>query len=70
MADKSHPFPQTLFVQAGGEPREDHGRDFFGMEKVETMNDGAGCNDGEEIAVYQLVSVKRAKVTWSLEDES
>lgn len=63
-------FPKTLYVQAGSDPTGDEGRDYFGMEKLETMNDGEGARDGEEIAVYQLVGVKRVEVTRELVDRS
>lgn len=62
-------FPKTLYVQAGAEPKGEEGRDYFGMEKLETMNDGDGARDGEEIAVYELKSVKVCQVTRELVDE-
>lgn len=64
-------FPKTLYVQAGADPQGDEGRDFFGMEKLETMNDGDGARDGEEIAVYDLKMVRRVEVTIALiEDDN
>lgn len=62
-------FPKALYITAGGDAGNGNGRDFFGKESLEGMNDGNGAEDGEEIAIYELKKVQRCEVTRTLVDD-
>lgn len=61
-------FPKTLHVTKGGNGTDDT-PDYFGKESLEGMNDGDGAFDGEVVAIYELVGVKRVELTRKLVDE-
>lgn len=64
MADDD--FPKTLYVTAGSDEGDGSGRDYFGKEDVEQMNNGDGASHGTQIAVYELREVVRVEVTRTL----
>lgn len=63
-------FPKTLYVQAGSESTNGAGREYFGKDDIENLNDGDGACHGEEIAVYELKVVQRVEVTRKLVGEA
>lgn len=50
-------FPKTIYVTADGEADD---------RWLNASRDSNGAEDGEDVAVYQLVAIKKAKITRSL----